>query len=314
MHSTDQNPTALPLSVIILTLNEAQNLPDCLCSVAALGCEVFVVDSGSVDGTQQIARTAGAQVVEHPFANYAAQRNWAQDHLPLAGEWVLHLDADERLTPELCVEICQLLDHANRQELAAYNGFMLSKRTIFMNRWIKHGGHYPSYHLRLFRRASGRCETRLYDQHFVVDGKCGRLQNDYLDILCTDLDTWLRRHMRWADLEARELLLPQESQSTSQVRADPFGNPIEQKRWLRNRLYHRAPLYWRAVFYWVYRYVFRLGFLDGKAGFIFHFLQGLWFRLLVDIKLAQLRKSGARIEESEVGNLKTDARYGRAPR
>jgi hypothetical protein len=108
--------------------------------------------------------------------------------------------------------------------------------------------------------------------------------------------------------------LPQESQSTSQVRADPFGNPIEQKRWLRNRLYHRAPLYWRAVFYWVYRYVFRLGFLDGKAGFIFHFLQGLWFRLLVDIKLAQLRKSGARIEESEVGNLKTDARYGRAPR
>lgn len=283
------NPNPLPLTVIVLTLNEQRNLPDCLHSVAALGCVVFVVDSGSQDRTQSIARAAGAQVVEHAFENYAAQRNWAQDHLPLTSEWLLHLDADERLTPELCGEIRGLFKAENREVLAQHDGFLLRKRTIFMGRWIRHGGHYPSYHLRLFRRARGRCEARLYDQHFIVDGRLGRLQQDYLDILCGDLDSWLERHMRWAALEARELLQTEINRET--VHADPFGNPIERKRWLRSSVYNRAPLYLRAVLYWAYRYFFRLGFLDGKEGFIFHLLQGLWFRLLVDIKLAHLRKS-----------------------
>ena len=264
MATTDTDRTPLPLAVMILTLNEERNLPDCLASVAPLHCEIFVVDSGSQDRTCEIARAAGANVVEHRFDNYAAQRNWAQDNLPLSAEWLLHLDADERLTPELCAEIRQLFDGGNGPRLAIHDGFLLCKRTIFMNRWIKHGGHYPSYHLRLFRRRRGRCEARLYDQHFIVDGKLGRLRHDYLDILCSDLDSWLTRHMRWADLEARELLSA--SDGDSQVRALPFGNPIERKRWLKNGVYNRAPLFLRAILYWIYRYFFRLGFLDGKRG------------------------------------------------
>jgi len=150
-----------PLSVIILTLNEEVNLPRCLESLQALRCKLFIVDSGSIDRTLEIATRNGAAVANHPFENYAAQRNWALDNLPFETEWVLHLDADERLTPQLVNEINEVLE----KPPADVAGFLLRKRTIFMGKWIRHGGHYPSYHLRLFRRHLGRCEARLYDQH-----------------------------------------------------------------------------------------------------------------------------------------------------
>jgi glycosyltransferase involved in cell wall biosynthesis len=272
------------LSVIILTHNEEANLPACLESLKGLECDIFVVDSGSTDRTGEIAKAAGATVVEHPFENYAAQRNWAQQNLPLLGEWLLHLDADERLTPELVNDINQVI----QEPPPGIDGFLLRKRTLFMHRWIKHGGHYPSYHLRFFRRGRGSCEDRLYDQHFVVSGQVRRLQHDYIDVITSDIGTWTLRHTRWADLEAREILAGQHN--GPRVRPTLFGNPIERRRWLRERLYLHSPPFARPLLYWFYRYVIRLGFLDGKEGFIFHFLQALWFRLLVDIKLDELRQ------------------------
>jgi len=211
------------------------------------------------------------------------------------------------LTAPLRGEIQQLFTAQNQPRLNGIDGFLLCKRTIFLDRWIKHGGHYPSYHLRLFRRAKGFCEEKLYDQHFVVDGKIGQLQNDYLDVVCADLDIWLQRHIRWAELEARQSLSNDRGGVT--VRPKALGNPIERKRWLRNQVYDRAPLFLRGLGYWFYRYFFRLGFLDGKEGFIFHFLQGLWFRLLVDIKLAQLRKTEASNQNSAIPNHKPDTEY-----
>lgn len=313
------------LSVLILTYNEEKNLPACLESVEGLDCEVFVVDSHSTDRTREIAKAATAQVVKHPFENYAAQRNWAQKNLPIATEWVLHLDADERLTPELVSEIRETLgvggkatkergkeqgakvplreqvsDRGWREDnLKGIDGFLLNKRTFFMGRWIRHGGHYPSYHLRLFRLDKGFCEERLYDQHFVVNGNVAKLKHDYIDILSSDLNSWTLRHLRWADLEARQLLMERDPKAT--VRPALFGNPIERKRWLRNGPYEKAPLYIRPFLYWIYRYFLRLGFLDGKEGFIFHFLQGFWFRLLVDIKLDELRREPRTGQRSEVG-------------
>ena len=279
------------LSVIILTCNEEANLPACLESLNGLDCEIFVVDSGSTDRTMQIAKATGATVAEHPFENYAAQRNWAQQNLLILGEWLLHLDADERLTPELVREINQLLQEPHR----GIDGFLLRKRTLFMSRWIKHGGHYPSYHLRLFRRGRGFCEDRLYDQHFLVNGMVGRLQHDYIDVITSDISTWTLRHTRWADLEAREMLSGQNN--GRRVRPTLSGNPIERRRWLRENLYARLPLFARPFLYWFYRYFLRLGFLDGKEGFIFHFLQAFWFRLLVDIKLDELRRDPAKMAE-----------------
>ncbi|MFN3476672.1 MAG: glycosyltransferase family 2 protein [Candidatus Methylomirabilales bacterium] len=275
----------VPLSVIILTSNEEASLPACLESLKGLDCEVFVVDSGSTDRTMEIAKMAGVHWVEHPFETYAAQRNWAQQNLPIRSEWVLHLDADERLTPELVREINQVL----QEPLHEIDGFLLRRRTIFMGRWIRHGGHYPSYHLRLFRRGQGFCEDRLYDQHFLVNGRVRRLRHDYLNVLMLDLSGWTQRHLRWAELEARELMAP--PNGGPRVHPALLGNPIERRRWLRESLYARFPLFARAFFYWFYRYVIRLGFLDGKEGLIFHFLQGFWYRFLVDAKLYERSRS-----------------------
>ena len=281
------------LSVIILTYNEEANLPACLESLKDLDCEIFVVDSGSIDRTVEIATAAGAHVVEHPFENYAAQQNWAQQNLPISGEWVLHLDADEHLTSELVREMNQVL----QEPLHEIDGFLLRRRTIFMGRWIKHGGHYPSYHLRLFRKGRGLCEDRLYDQHFLVNGRVRRLKHDYFDVLMSDLSTWTLRHIRWAELEARELMT--NPNGGHRVHPTLFGNPIERRRWLRESLYARLPLFARAFFYWFYRYFIRLGFLDGKEGLIFHFLQGFWYRFLVDAKIYEARRLGVREAETK---------------
>ena len=190
------------LAVIILTYNEEANLPGCLESLQRIEGQVFVVDSGSTDGTLKIARAAGATVVEHPFDNYGAQRNWALQNLPLQGEWVLHLDADERLTAELVCEINEVL----RDPPVDVDGFLLRRRTVFMGKWIRHGAHYPSYHLRLFRKAKGCCEDRLYHQHFLVSGKVGRLKYDFIDVTMSDVNQWSVRHIRWAESEAMAII------------------------------------------------------------------------------------------------------------
>ena len=267
--------TPAPLSVIILSFNEETNLPACLDSLNGLRCSVFVLDSFSTDKTPQIAQDRGVSFHQHVFENYALQRNWSQTNLPIETPWVLHLDADERLTPELVTEINALM----QAPPADVNGFMLRKRTIFLGKWIRHGGHYPAYHLRLFRHDSGRCEDRLYDQHFIVDGPVKKLNSDYLDIIASSLSSWTLRHARWAQAEAREMLTTE--RVGRQVDPDFMGTPIERRRWLRNS-YGRAPLFVRAFLYGFYRYVIRRGFLDGKEGLIFHVLQGFWFRFLVD--------------------------------
>ena len=164
---------------------------------------------------------------------------------------------------------------------------MLRKRTVFTRRWLRWGGQYPSWHLRLFRTGRGRCENRLYDQHFVVDGPVGRLHHDYIDVLTDDLSRWVERHNRWASLEAAELA--SKAAGSGEVEAKLFGSPIERKRWLRYRLYRNAPLFVRPFLLFVVDYVFRLGFLDGRPGLVFHVLQRFWFRFLVDAKLYELR-------------------------
>lgn len=274
--------TAL-LSVVVLTYNEEANLPACLASLKGLEACVWVLDSGSTDGTMRIASAHAVQTASHPFQNYAAQRNWALSNLPLDTEWVLNLDADERLTPELVTEI----NHVLRSVGDGVDGYLLRKRTIFMGRWIRHGGHYPSHHLRLFKRTRGRCEDRKYDQHFVVDGHTSILRNDYIDVVSSSLVTWTMRHARWAEMEKSELMAPDNGER--QVVPDVAGNPIQRRRWWRNT-YSRGPLFVRALAYWMYRYFFRLGFLDGTEGLIFHFLQGFWFRFLVDAMIFESRR------------------------
>ena len=276
----------LDLTAIVLTYNEERNLPDCLDSLLPLECVVFVVDSGSTDKTVEIAEGRGVRVFRHPFDNYGAQRNWAQANLPIGTDWVLHVDADERLTGELRRSIAE----AVRSAADETSGFMVTRRTVFMGRWIKHGGHYPVYHTRLFRKDRGRCEDRLYDQHFAVDGKLERIKGDLIDTT-PDLADWTARHAKWARAEAQESML--EGPQPGRLLGKPFGTPIQKRRWLRQSIYARLPLFIRPFLYFVYRYFLRLGFLDGKQGLVFHFLQGCWYRFQVDAYVLEARLTRA---------------------
>lgn len=286
----------LNLAVILLTFNEEKNLPACLASLSGLEAPLFVVDSFSTDGTLALLQQAGISFVQHPFANYAAQRNWAQANCPFETEWVLHLDAGERLTPELVQWLQTGFDPTK-----AIAGYMFSRRTIFMGRWIRYGGHYPNYHLRLFRKTHGHCENKVYDQHFVVGGPIEKLRPgvDIIDTVTDTLADFTRSHARWALFEAIEQVA--QPPQAGEVAEKLSGTPIERRRWWKNRLFQRVPLFWRSFLYFGYRYILRGGFRDGRMGLVFHVLQGFWFRFLVDAHMAELRyfqaKSTASLEE-----------------
>jgi len=270
------------LSVIILTHNEEENLPTALESLAALDANIFIVDSGSTDRTLAIAKQFGCQVGSNPWTNYATQFNWALEHLPFESEWVMRLDADERLTPELVDELRTTLPGLP----ADVAGLLVKRRVYFWGKWIKHGGYYPTWLLRLWRRGRATCEQRWMDEHMVVDdGKVIRLAHDIIDENHKGLSFWTEKHNRYADREVVDLRQLAQSETPGQL-ADQAGR----RRWMKERVYARAPLFARAGTYWSYRYFLRLGFLDGTPGLVFHFLQGFWYRFLVDAKLYEAER------------------------
>lgn len=274
-----------PVSAIVLTYNEEENISACLESLTGWADEVFVVDSYSDDDTVPIAEQYTDLIFEHEFENYAAQRNWAQENLPLSNDWVFHIDADERVTEELADEICEVLDPPSRD----VNGYLVAERSYFMGRWIRYGDMYPVYHMRLFRRDKGRCENRDYDQHYLCDEPVEKLSNDLIEENEFDLSAWTARHNRWSSDEALEAVENHEKREDV-VEERLLGSPIERRRWLKNRLFYNAPLFVRPFVYFAYRYFVRRGFLDGVEGLIYHVLQGFWFRFLVDAKIYEIRK------------------------
>lgn len=277
----------LPLSVIILTHNEEKNIAACLESLLGLSDDVFVVDSGSADRTVEIARSMGATIVHHAFENYSQQRNWALEHLPLRHEWVLNLDADHRLTESLRRSLSNRFSQPMPKDL---NGLLISRRTIFMGKWIRFGGHYPVYHAVLFRKHKGHCEEKVYDQHFKVEGRVQKIKGDVIDVFDDPLERFTDRHNRWSSFEAIELSGGGPPATARLVTPDPGGNAIQKRRFLKS-LYERIPLFVRPFLYFFIRYFLRLGFLDGRRGLIFHVLQGFWFRFLVDAKVYELKRS-----------------------
>ena len=277
----------LPISLVVLTFNEEQNIARTLDSVKQWVGEIFIVDSGSTDQTLAIAQYYTNGIFHHEFIDYAKQRNWTQQNLPFTYEWVMHLDADEQVSAELVAA----LHNAFAGDLHNIDGFLLKRRTIFLGHWIKHGGHYPSYHLRLYRRQKGYCEERAYDQHFKVDGPVQKLYGDIIDNVTSDLRRWTLSHERWAGQEVLEYFHKHKAvQADRQVTARLLGTPIERRRWLRKVVYARIPLFIRPFIYFFVRYFLLLGFLDGTAGLVFHFLQGFWFRFYIDAKIWEAKE------------------------
>jgi glycosyltransferase involved in cell wall biosynthesis len=282
----------VPVSVLVLTHNEAANVAACLKSVG-WAAETFVVDSGSDDRTVEIAESFGAKVIPHPFAGYAAQRSWALENLPFSHDWILMLDADEQVPQALAEEIARVVAD-NRQD---NDGYYIKFRFFFLGRWLKHGGLYPTWLLRLFRRGRARVENRPLNEHMVLEGKAGYLDQPFDHQNQRPLADWIAKHNRYAELEAEEFL--QEKYrggyaDTIQVRF--WGKQAERKRWIKLKVWNRLPLLVRPFIFFFRNYFLKRGFLDGRPGFIYHVLWSFWVRFLIDVKIIE-RQSGARREE-----------------
>jgi glycosyltransferase involved in cell wall biosynthesis len=263
------------LAAIILTKNEELRLPACLESLAGIVSEVFVIDSFSTDRTVEIAERYGARVFVHPFVNQADQFNWALAKVQTNADWTLRIDADERLSPELRRELAERLPSLDPRVA----GLMLPLRINFLGRTLRHGNSYPVWLLRLWRRGSGRYQETWMDERIVLaQGEVLKLHGDLIHEIPSTLSEWTQKHDGYAARECKDII------------SQDAGPQPQLSRKLNKRLYLRLPPFYRAFFYWLYRYFLRLGFLDGKEGMIYHFLQGFWYRFLVDAKLYEFHK------------------------
>jgi len=275
------------LSVLILTSNEEKNLAKCLESIRPVGAKVFIVDSFSADGTVGIAEAMGATVLQNPWTTYADQFNWGLDHAGIDTDWVMRMDADEEIMPDLAAAIRDFL----AAPPANVSGVYIRRRVYFMGRWIRHGGYYPTWLLRLFRRGVGRCETLWMDEHIVLEsGEAIEIKKDIIDKNNKDLTFWTDKHNKYASREVLDII-GRDRRTAGVIAGELAGPQAHSRRWVKDNVYSRAPLFVRPLLYYLYRYFIRLGFLDGKEGLIFHFLQGFWYRFLVDAKLYEYRKA-----------------------
>ncbi len=265
-----------PVSVLIPTLNEETNLPACLESCGWAG-QVVVLDSYSSDRTEHVAHAAGAEFVQHRFENYSAQKNWALDNVQWKNPWIFILDADERFTPELAAEIGRVAASPG-----AHDGYYVNRRFIFLGRWIKHCGWYPSWNLRLFRAGRARYDGRPVHEHMEVDGTVGYLEHDLIHEDQKGLTAWLDRHNRYSSIEAAARL----QQGREPVDLRELRHPVHLKRFLRQRIWPHVPA--KPLAFFAYMYFLRLGFLDGREGALFSLLQAQQ-ELNTLIKMSELK-------------------------
>jgi len=294
----------IPVSVLIPAKNEESNLPACLESVARAD-EVFVVDSQSSDRSIEISTNYGANVVQFYFnGRWPKKKNWSLDNLPFRNEWVLIVDCDERITPELWDEIATVIQDPN------YNGYYLNRRVFFLGQWIRYGGKYPDWNLRLFKHKSGRYENLNTEdipntgdnevhEHVILDGKVGYLKNDMLHIDFRDIYHWLERHNRYSNWEARvyyNILTGNDESGT--IGANFFGDAVQRKRFLK-KIWVKLPF--KPLLRFILFYFIRLGFLDGKAGYIYGRLLSQ-YEYQIGVKLYELRQFGGKLNVNAQAN------------
>ncbi|MGC9503036.1 glycosyltransferase family 2 protein [Baaleninema sp.] len=304
MSSSANPPAKVPVSVLIPAKNEEANLPACLESVSRAD-EVFVVDSQSEDRSSEIAESYGAKVVQFHFnGRWPKKKNWSLDNLPFNNEWVLIVDCDERITPELWDEIDEVVRQNDR------DGYYLNRRVFFLGVWIRHGGKYPDWNLRLFKHKVGRYENLNTEEvpntgdnevheHVVLPTEAGYLKNDMLHIDFRDIYHWLARHNRYSNWEARvyyNLLTGQGDDGT--IGANLFGDSVQRKRFLK-KIWVRLPF--KPLLRFVLFYILQLGFLDGRAGYIYGRLLSQ-YEYQIGVKLYELRKFGGQLNKKDEKN------------
>jgi glycosyltransferase involved in cell wall biosynthesis len=279
--------TKSKLCVLILTHNESRHLARALASVAPIADDVLVVDSFSTDDTTAIAESAGARVMQNKFVNYSKQFQWGLDNGEINSRWVMRLDADEVIEPDLAAAIAEFLANAP-DDVAGVN---FDRKHIFMGRWIRHGGRYPLRLLRMWRNGQGRIEDRWMDEHMVVwGGRTITLKGGFSDINLNDLTFFTEKHNKYATREAIDVLASRYGliEADASLNAKSASLQASLKRGMKERVYNQLPFWVGPVGYFVYRFIFQLGFLDGRPGLIYHGLQGLWYRFLVAAKVEEL--------------------------
>lgn len=289
------------ITVVILTLNEELHIRRVIESALAVTDRIIIVDSFSTDQTITIAKSLGAAVFQHAFVNQAQQFQWAMENCQVQTAWTLRLDADEFLTPELVDEMKSRVPVLD----PSVSGVFIKRRVFFLGRWIRYGGYYPIKLLRLWRTGHARIEQRWMDEHtYLVQGTAIEFQHDMVDDNLNNLSWWTEKHNAYSTREAIDILSRKESgKEHAGESIHHFGdNQASRKRWYKQNLYLRMPLFIRCLLYYLFRYWIRLGFLDGRQGLVFHFLQALWYRMLVDAKIWQLQ-SMARKENKPLSEV-----------
>lgn len=286
------------LAVVILTHNEAKHIGRALDAIKSVASEVFLIDSGSTDGTIEIAEAQGAKVLRNPWINYAAQFQWGLDNAPITADWVMRLDADEVIEPDLVAEIARELPKLP----ADVTGVNLKRKHVFMGRWVKHGGRYPLVLLRIWRRGVGRIEQRWMDEHMLLDhGRTVTFQGGFSDVNLNDLTFFTDKHNKYATREAVDVINQKRGlfERDVDLTSDQTSRKAAVTRFIKERVYNRIPFQVSALGYFLYRYIFQLGFLDGREGAIYHVLQGFWYRYLVGAKILELETAIDGLEKEE---------------
>ncbi|WP_256007274.1 glycosyltransferase family 2 protein [Pedobacter deserti] len=274
------------ISFIVLTLNEQMHLPRLFDSIRNLNSQIYVLDSGSSDETLTICEKYGAEVKYHPFENHPKQWNAALHAFQVNTPWVICLDADQYIAPDLSKKLTAFSD----AEYATVNGIYFNRKNYFQGKWIRYGGYYPKYMLKMFRYTAGFSDlSEAMDHRFQVPGRTLIWKNAHIieeNLKENKIHFWIEKHNRYSDLLAES---NSSNQSLYQAESRIFGNPNERNAWCK-KIWADLPLLVRPFLYYFYRLIFRLGILDGIRGNIFHFLQAFWFRLIVDIKILESRK------------------------
>lgn len=275
-------------SFIILTYNEEIHLPRLLNSIKGLQASIYILDSGSTDHTLKIAGQFKAEVKVNKFENHPKQWDYALKNFDIQTPWTIGLDADQIVTPELY----KMLKEFDAEKHQGINGIYFNRKNFFQGSWIRFGGYYPIYLLKMFRTSIGFSDlNENMDHRFIAPGKTVIWKNGHIleeNLKENDLNFWFAKHERYSDLIAQEEIERMNKLRVQSLKPNLLGSPDERKAWLKC-LWWKLPLGIRPHLYYYFRMLFQLGILDNKKGRHFHFLQALWFRKLVDKKIKELK-------------------------
>lgn len=267
------------VTAIILTKNEEINLPDCINSLQGFAKRIAVIDSESEDKTVEIASSMGADVYIHKFITHAKQFNWALENIGVDTRWVLRIDADERLTPELVKELEDISELHDEDDV---NGVTMEAWLYFLGKKIRYG--CPNKRkLMLFKYGYGYIEERNVDEHTLLkSGKSIAAKNKFIHYDFKNLDHWINKLNWYATLEVKDYM--EYKRKTTDNMVDSVIKKTRQKKY---EVYYKFPIFFRCWLLFIYNYIFKLGFLDGKAGFVYNYMYHKWYRTLIDAKIIE---------------------------